>query len=130
MWVLIIISALLCVLGFAKGWNDSSVDTLLNWSYIMVFLAIAIVIIVGLLIGFANDPKGIIKLLIGLAILAVICFVVYLIAPGSPLVGSNAVATPGQLKLTDTMLYLSYFAGILAIAAIIYSEIRNAIKNK
>jgi len=36
----------------------------------------------------------------------------------------------GTLKLTDTMLYLSYFAGILAVLAIIFGEIRIALNNK
>ena len=34
------------------------------------------------------------------------------------------------LKLTDTILYLTYFAGILAVLAIIAGEIRLAITNK
>jgi hypothetical protein len=35
-----------------------------------------------------------------------------------------------MLKLTDTILYLTYFAGIVAVLAIVVGEIRLAITNK
>jgi len=130
MWILIAISVVLLVIGFAGGWAEGNVDTLLTWTYIMVALAVAVVIIVGLLIGFKNDAKKLLKMLLILAALAVVCFIVYLIAPGTQPVGMLQQQSAGTLKLTDTMLYLSYFAGILAVLAIIFGEIRIALNNK
>jgi hypothetical protein len=58
--------------------------------------------------------------------------VAYLIAPGSPAMNLTSMDQPSAatLKLTDTILYLTYFAGILAVVAIIVGEIRLAITNK
>jgi len=132
MVILIVVSVVLLVLGFTGGWKEGNVDTLLGWTYCMVGLALAAVIIVGLIVGVANDPKSLVKLGLGLVVVAVVCFVAYLIAPGSPAVNLTSMDQPSAatLKLTDTILYLTYFAGILAVVAIIVGEIRLAITNK
>jgi len=132
MVLLIVVSVVLLVMGFAAGWKEGNVDTLLGWTYCMVGLALAAVIIVGLIVGAANDPKSLVKLGLGLVVVAVVCFVAYLIAPGSPAVNLTSMDQPSAatLKLTDTILYLTYFAGILAVVAIIVGEIRLAITNK
>ena len=133
MVLLIIVSVALLVWGFAAGWekgNVATVDALLGWTYIMVGLAIAAVVIVGLVIGAINDPKSLIRLGIGLVCVAAVCFVTYLIAPGAPATGLLEQPSAGTLKLTDTILYLTYFAGIVAVLSIVVGEIRLAITNK
>ena len=130
MVLLIVVSVVLLVLGFAAGWKEGSVDTLLTWAYIMVGLALAAVVIVGLVVGAINDPKSLVKLGIGLVCVAVVCFLAYLIAPGAPAMGMLQQPSAATLKLTDTILYLTYFAGIVAILAIVVGEIRLAITNK
>jgi uncharacterized membrane protein len=132
MVLLIVVSVVLLVMGFSAGWKEGNVDTLLGWTYCMVGLALAAVIIVGLIVGAANDPKSLVKLGLGLVVVAVVCFVAYLIAPGSPAMNLTSMDQPSAatLKLTDTILYLTYFAGILAVVAIIVGEIRLAITNK
>ena len=132
MVLLIVVSVVLLVMGFSAGWKEGNVDTLLGWTYIMVGLALAAVVIVGLIVGAANDPKSLVKLGLGLVVVAVVCFVAYLIAPGSPAMNLTSMDQPSAatLKLTDTILYLTYFAGILAVVAIIVGEIRLAITNK
>lgn len=130
MVLLIIVSVVLLVLGFAAGWKEGNVDTLLTWTYIMVGLALAAVVIVGLVIGTINDPKSLVRLGLGLVCVAVVCFVAYLIAPGAPAMGLAEQPSAGTLKLTDTILYLTYFAGIVAVLSIVVGEIRLAITNK
>ena len=130
MVLLIVVSVVLLVMGFAAGWKEGNVDTLLGWTYCMVGLAIAAVVIVGLVIGAINDPKSLVRLGIGLVAVAAVCFVAYLIAPGAPAMGMLEQPSAGTLKLTDTILYLTYFAGIVAVLAIIVGEIRLAITNK
>jgi uncharacterized membrane protein len=130
MVLLIVVSVVLLVLGFAAGWKEGNVDTLLTWTYIMVGLALAAVIIVGLIIGAINDPKSLVKLGIGLVCVAAVCFLAYLIAPGAPAMGMLQQPSAATLKLTDTILYLTYFAGIVAVLAIVVGEIRLAITNK
>lgn len=130
MVLLIVVSVVLLVLGFAAGWKEGNVDTLLTWTYIMVGLALAAVIVVGLIIGAMNDPKSLVKLGIGLVVVAAVCFAAYLIAPGAPAMGMLQQPSEATLKLTDTILYLTYFAGIVAVMAIVVGEIRLAITNK
>ena len=133
MVLLIVVSVALLVWGFVAGWdkgNVATVDALLGWTYIMVGLAIAAVVIVGLVVGAINDPKSLVKLGIGLVCVAVVCFLAYLIAPGAPAMGMLQQPSAATLKLTDTILYLTYFAGIVAVLAIVVGEIRLAITNK
>ena len=130
MVLLIVVSVVLLVLGFAAGWKEGNVDTLLTWTYVMVGLALAAVIVVGLIIGAMNDPKSLVKLGIGLVVVAAVCFAAYLIAPGAPAMGMLQQPSAATLKLTDTILYLTYFAGIVAVLAIVVGEIRLAITNK
>jgi hypothetical protein len=64
-------------------------------------------------------------------IIAAICFVVYLIAPGTPAQGLlTEQPSAGTLKLTDTVLYLAYILSAVAVIAIIVGEVRIAIKNR
>ena len=132
MVLLILVSVALLVAGFVTGWKGGNVDALLFWAYIMVGLALAAVLVVGLIVGFANNPKSLIKMGIGIAIFAAICFVAYLIAPGTEALGLINTDQPSQaiLKFTDTILFLTYIAGAAAVVAIVVGEIRLAITNK
>lgn len=138
MWVLIIISVVLLVYGFATGYpaspadNDhGTVDSLLYWAYIMVGIALFCVIVVGIVIAAMNNPKSLIKLGIGIVAVAAVVLIVYALSSGSPAVGlSTDQPSAGTLKLTDTVLNLTYLAGVLAILAIIFGEILAAIRNR
>ena len=130
MVILIVVSVVLLVLGFTGGWKEGNVDTLLGWTYCMVGLALAAVVIVGLVVGAINDPKSLVKLGLGLVAVAAVCFIAYLIAPGAPAMGMLEQPSAATLKLTDTILYLTYFAGIMAVLSIVVGEIRLAITNK
>ena len=135
MLVLVIISVALLVWGFLAGFesNDGrAVEVLLWWAYIILGIAVAAVVIFGLIISAKNDPKSLVRLGIGLLAIAAICFVAYLFAPGKmPLQWTNAkVPSASELKLTDTILNLTYFTGALAIISIIVGEIVMAIRSK
>ncbi len=134
MIVLILVSAVLLVWGFAAGWEKNKwlpVDVLLDWAYIMVVLTLAAVVFVGIGINVVNEPKSLVKMGIGLAAIAVVCLIAYILAPGAPAVGLiTEQPSASTLKLTDTVLYLTYFSGILAIIAIVVGEIRLSITNK
>ena len=135
MLVLVIISVALLVWGFLAGFesNDGrAVEVLLWWAYIILGIAVAAVVIFGLIISAKNDPKSLVRLGIGLLVIAAICFIAYLLAPGKmPLQWNNAkLPTASELKLTDTILNLTYFTGALAIISIIVGEIVMAIRSK
>ncbi len=130
---MIVISVALLVWGFAVGFESNggqAVDVLFYWAYIMIAIAAVAVIALGLYIGFKNNPKSIVKLLLGLVAVAAVCFVVYLISPGKPAMGMVEQPEPSTLRLTDTILNLTYIAGALAIVSIIVGEVVMSIRNK
>ena len=131
--VLALIGFAMVVWGFVGGWKTNNAlasDAILTFAYIMVGIAI-LAIIAGVVIGGINDPKSLVRLGIALVAIAAVCFVVYLIAPGTPAKGL-LVEQPGAgtLKLTDTVLYLAYLLAIAAVVAIAVGEIRVAITNR
>ncbi|MBQ9878017.1 MAG: hypothetical protein IKI70_01490 [Bacteroidales bacterium] len=134
MIALIAVSVILLVLGFVKGFeaNDGrGVDNLLRWAYVMLGIAVFAAIIVSAVVSFINNPKSVVKLLIGLVAVAAVCFVVYLVSKGNPAVGLTVdQPSASTLKLTDTILNLTYLVGGVAIASIIVGEVISAIRNK
>lgn len=134
MWALIIISVIIVVWGFAAGFtagNYAPVSSLLNWAYVMIAATILIVVIGGLGIAAANNPKSLIKFGIGIVVVAVICAIAYATASGSPAVGYvGNQPSHAALKLTDTILNLTYLIGALAILGIAAGEIVTAVRNK
>ena len=133
MWVLLAISVVLLVLGFIAGWTNNDgkfVDILFFWTYAMLIIAVLAVVVVGAWIGFKNNPKSLVKIGIGLVGVVAVCAIAYLLAPGKEAVGMLDQPSHGTLKLTDTILNLTYFAGGLAILSIIVGEIVMAVRNK
>lgn len=136
MLVLILVSVGLLVWGSVVGFttnNGQAVDVLFYWAYVMVGLAVASWVLVGLVLMAKNNPKSLIKVGIVLVVAAALAFVAYLLAPGNPAVGRENVSpadTLATLKLTDTVLNLTYFASAAAVVAIIIGEIRLAIINR
>ena len=131
MIALIIVSVALLVWGFSKGFEGNAVDILLYWTYAMLGLAVFCCIIIGLIVGAKNNPKSLVKIGIVILGVAALCFIAYLLAKGDPAIGYTGIPVfEGTLKLTDTILNLTYIAGGAAILAIIVGEIRMAIASK
>ena len=135
MLALMFISLLIVVLGSLKGYPDSvandngTVDPLLYWTYVMIGIAVVCAVLVSVFIMAANNPKSLVKLGIGLVVVAVICGIAYALAPGSqPLAYNGEPVTNGTLKLTDTVLNLTWFAGAAAILSIIVGEIASKVR--
>lgn len=135
MVVLILISVAILVWGFVAGFNDGPealppTNALLNWAYIMIGIALFCWIVVGLFVSAKNNPKSLVKMGIVLVGIVALVLVAFLLAKGNPVPGVELKATPGELKLTDTILILTAIAGVGAILAIIVGEIRLSITNK
>ena len=78
-----------------------------------------------------NNPKSLIKLLAGVVAIAAVCFVVYLVSAGAPALNlTTEQPSATTLKLTDTVLNLTYLTGGLAILAIVFGEILGTVRNK
>ena len=130
---LIVVSVVLLIAGFIAGFEANGgamTDVLLFWAYIMVGLTLVATIVFGLWIGLKNKALSLKKLGIGLVGVVVVCALAYLLAPGKPAMGMLVQPDAQTLKLTDTILNLTYLAGGLAIIAIIVGEIRLGMTNK
>lgn len=137
MVVLIAISVAILVWGFTAGWPkigqpaNAPVNALLTWAVIMVGIALFCWVVIGLIKSIANDPKNLVKIGLVLVGAVVLCLVAFLFAKGNPAIGyTGKPVTEGMLKLTDTVLNLSYITGAAAIIAIIVGEIRMSTASK
>ena len=135
LWVLMILSVGVLVWGSLTGFekNDgAATNVLLGWAYIVLGLALVSVICVGLYVTATTNPKGLIKIGIALVAAAVLFGLCYLVASGAPAVGYSGAKLPSatELKMTDTILNLAYLVGGAAILAIIFGEVLMAIRNK
>ena len=134
--VLIIVSVAVLLWGMIKGYPESgapdngTVAPLIYWAYIVIGIALAAVIGIGIYIRATTDPKSLVK--IGIAVLgaAVLFGIAYLLASGAPAINCSKPTTPGELKLTDTILNVAYIVGGAAILSIIAGEVLMTVRNK
>ena len=126
-WVLValfIVGIVFSVYGFIVGFESNGsapVDNILYCAYAFAAIALLAVVLGVVVIGGINNPKSLLKLLIGLVAVGAVVAVAYVLAPGTPAVGYlGDPVSEGTLKLTDTILNLTYllFGGsILALIA-------------
>ena len=134
-WALLLISVVLAVWAFTRfggSGEGAAVETMLYWAYAMLIFALVAVLCVGLYITATTNPKSLVRIGIAIAAAAVLCLIAYLLASGKPALGFTGTTPPtaGELKLTDTVLNLTYILGAGAIVAIIAGEIISGIFNK
>ena len=134
-WALLLISVVLAVWAFTRfggSGEGAAVETMLYWAYAMLIIALVAVLCIGLYITATTNPKSLVRIGIALAAAAVLCLVASLLASGKPALGFTGATPPtaGELKLTDTVLNLTYILGAGAIVAIIAGEIISGILNK
>ena len=127
-WVLGLLGIVFGILAFVN--EGSSVDLLLRYTYFLFFAAVVIWIGLAIFIAGRNNPKNLLKaagVVVGIAVLVVLA---YVLSAGAPALNVKTQPTPQWLKLTDTMLLLTYVLGGAAIIAIIVGVVRDAINNK
>lgn len=127
-WVLGLLGIVFGILAFVN--EGSSVDLLLRYTYFLFFAAVVIWIGLAIFIAGRNNPKNLLKaacVVVGVAALVVLA---YVLSAGAPALNVKTQPTPQWLKLTDTMLLLTYVLGGGAIIAIIVGAVRDAINNK
>ena len=125
-WVLValfVVGVVLSFLGFAVGFEmggNAPVDVMLYCAYAYALVAVIAVVFGVVVIGGINDPKSLIKLGIGIVAIAAIVLCAWLLAPGTPAVGYlGEPVSDGTLKLTDTILNLTYLLFGGSIVALI-----------
>lgn len=127
-WVLGLLGIVFGILAFVNG--GSAIDLLLRYSYVLFIAAVVIWIGLSIFIAGRNNPKHLLKaagVVVGVAALVVLA---YVLSSGAPALNVKTQPTPQWLKLTDTMLLLTYVLGGAAIVAIIVGAVRDAINNK
>ena len=122
----VVLSFLGFVVGFEKSGN-APVDVMLYCAYAFVGIALAAVVLGVVVINGINNPKSLLKMVLGLVALAAIVAVAYTLAPGTPAVGYlGEPVSDATLKLTDTMLNLTYLLCGGAILSLIVGAIVSA----
>ena len=110
--ILFVVGIVFSFYGFAVGFEtngNAPVDNILYCAYAFAAIAILAVVIGVVVIGGINNPKSLLKLVLGLVVIAGVVAVAYVLAPGTPAVGYIGPEVPaGTLKLTDTILNLTY----------------------
>lgn len=127
-WVLGLLGIVFGILAFVNG--GGAIDILLRYTYVLFIAAVVIWIGLSIFISGRNNPKNLLKaagVVVGVAALVVLA---YVLSAGAPALNVKTQPTPQWLKLTDTMLLLTYVLGGAAIIAIIVGAVRDAINNK
>jgi len=134
-WILValfIVGIVFSVYGFVVGFESNGnapVDNILYCTYAFAGLALLAVVFGVLVIGGINNPKSLLKILLGLVVIAAIVAVAYVLAPGTPAVGYlGEPVTDGTLKLTDTVLNLTYIVFGASILALVVGWIVGAVR--
>ena len=132
-WVLValfIVGIVFSVYGFLVGFESNGnapVDNILYCAYAFAAIALLAVVIGVVVIGGINNPKSLLKLVLGLVAVGAIVAVAYVLAPGTPAVGYlGEPVSDMTLKLTDTMLNLTYLLCGGAILSLIVGAIVSA----
>ena len=125
-WVLValfIVGVVFSFYGFAVGFESNGNapdDNILYCAYAFAAIAIAAVLLGVLVIGGINNPKSLVKLVLGVVAIAAVVAVAYVLAPGTPAVGYlGEPVSDGTLKLTDTILNLTYLLFGGAVVALV-----------
>ena len=118
--------------GFAVGFESNGnapVDNILYCAYAFALVTILAVVFGVVVIGGINNPKSLLKLVLGLVAGGAIIAVAYVLAPGTPAIGYiGDPVSDGTLKLVDTVLNLTYFLFGGALLTLVAGWIIGAIR--
>ena len=116
------------IVGFETNGN-APVDNMLYCAYAFALTTILAVVFGVVVIGGLNNPKSLLKLLLGLVVGGVVIAVAYVLAPGTPAIGYlGEPVSDGTLKLVDTVLNLTYFLFGGALLTLVAGWIIGAIR--
>ncbi|MBR5013232.1 MAG: hypothetical protein IKY16_01355 [Bacteroidales bacterium] len=128
--VLFVVGIVFSFYGFAVGFESNGnapVDNILYCAYAFAAVTILAVLFGVVVIGGINNPKSLLKLLLGIVAIVAVVAVAYVLAPGTPAVGYlGDPVSDGTLKLVDTVLNLTYLLFGAAILSLIVGWIVGA----
>ena len=128
--VLFVVGIVFSFYGFAVGFESNGnapVDNILYCAYAFAAVTILAVLFGVIVIGGINNPKSLLKLLLGIVAIVAVVAVAYVLAPGTPAVGYlGDPVSDGTLKLVDTVLNLTYLLFGAAILSLVVGWIVGA----
>ena len=130
LYVLLVASLVVAIyfyMATPQSVNDVRLDVLLGWAYALIAVAIVVALIFPL-ISIFKSGKSILKFVVGLIVVGAVVFGAYTLA--SPEALATVEATPGELKLTDTVLYIAYLMVAVSVLALLGTSLVNSIKNR
>lgn len=127
-YVLLGISAML-MLAWIFILPAGNVDALLYWCYGLLGLAVALIVVLPLA-NIIRNPKGAMRSIIGLSVLAALSVVFFSLGSQEPVVNSAGGFFDERftLKISDMGLYLTYVALAATVVVVVWGEIRNSLK--
>lgn len=131
-WCILGVGVLIVLLGVFMGFEASdaiAIDLMLYWSYALIGIALCAIVVLGLFLAAKNDVKQLktIGIVVGGGVALVL--IAWLLAPASaPLAYNGPAVEYGDLKLTDTILNLTYIAGCASILAVVFSVVWNRVR--
>lgn len=131
-WCILGVGVLIVLIGVIMGFDASNavaIDLMLYWSYALIGIALCAIVVLGLFLAAKNDVNQLktIGIVVGGGLLLVL--IAWLLAPASaPLAYNGPAVTHSDLKLTDTVLNLTYITCGAAIVSIAFSAIWNAVR--
>ncbi|MCQ2144024.1 MAG: hypothetical protein MJY56_08150, partial [Bacteroidales bacterium] len=131
MWALLAISVVLIGWGAIAGLTSNDalpIDVMLYWSYALIAIALLAIVVIGIYVTAKNGAKGLIKLAAVVVGFCVLVGIAYVLAPATAVPVTGIEPTFGDLKLTDTVLNLTYFTCGVSILVILFSAIANAVR--
>lgn len=141
LWVLLGVSLIIAISFVVKinGAEDrlaemSAVNLPIVWAYILVGLA-AVLTIVFPLVFIVQYPRKAIKLLISVAILAVILLISYFLADDTPIRTATSGTNPdfadrGVLVFTDMGIITTYILIAIALLLLVFTGVRSFFRVK
>ena len=128
-YTLLIICVITLVLVGVMAENYEGVSIMLTWMYILLGIAI-LVAVIGPLFNLLQNPQAAVRSLLGIGIVIVVLVIAYAMSSAEPVVNpaGGYFDKPGELLLTDTGLYTTYFALVAAVVIAVVGEIRSSIK--
>lgn len=130
--VLIAVTVALLAYAIGTGGSETSISLNLIWGYILLVGAVLSVVYCAVK-GMVNNPVGIKKSLVSVAIIVVVvgAAVAYALSNAGLAIPNSAGGVfddPFELVVTESSIIVTYVAFVATVIAAVFSEIRNAFK--
>ncbi len=103
----------------------------MNWTIIMIALAVIVAFIIGPVVSIISNPKSLVKGLVSIGVLVIIVVIAYTMSSGDTSTIHLSYHIPNlqsQLIFTETGLLSLYILFAITVLAVIVAETKNIFK--